>query len=289
MKNFCDRIGLDEAFAPVILSAANRLGTELDTAVSTFYSTPDMNAEAASALLADTADAAGIAPYTRNAAFVLRAFFLSKEDFLAECGKDEEIYYSTARDLVFKVRECYRRYGIIGTTAISWHTHLLRRKILALGRLQYHIVPFHPEFCRTEHLSLRHGDPVIKMHIPSSGKLTEGDCLDSYSRAYRYFRPHFTSDIVPFTCFTWMLDPAIAAAIPDGGIAAFASHFTIFDCKDDPKNQDLWRVFGRDYAPDEPLPRTTRLQAHLADRIEGGGCMRTGFGAFGYDGTDILK
>lgn len=287
MREFCSRVGLDPECTEALLSAVAAMGPSLDDAVSRYLMTPDLSAADAVSAVADLAEERGLSPYTRDAAFALLAFYREKSDYIAAYG--EEIFYDSARDLVWKSRECHRRYGVHGTVSLSWHDKILRRTVFALGRLQFHAVPFDLDGYEGKHLSVKRGDLVVKAHIPSSGRLTEEECLDAYRRAYRFFRPLFSDDIIPIACFTWMLDPELLSEVPGGGIATFASHYTVFATRDDPKNLNFWRIFGKDAEAFDELPRKTRLQAALADRFKRGGCMRIGYGIFAHDGENILK
>lgn len=285
LRAFCDRLGFDPECTEVLLFAVKALGPSLDEAVSRYLAAEELKAADVTATL--PAEAVGLPQRTADAAFTLLAFYREREAFLSVC--DEEVYLDTARDLVFKTRECHTRFGHWGTAAITWHDLLLRRTLFTLGRLQFHVVPFYFDCYAGKRRTVRAKDLTVKVHIPSSGKLTAEDCLEAYRRAYRFFRHRFEGDLIPFVCFSWLLDPDIAAAMPGGGIAAFASHYTVFNCKDDPENRDLWRVFGAAADAHGPLLRDNRLRAMLADRIEAGGCMRIGYGIFLHDGKAVIE
>lgn len=238
-----------------------------------------------------SAAAVGIHPYTVDALFVAAAFYSMRKDYTARFG--EEVFLDTARDLVWKLRECRNIYDTVGTRAASWYDLLLRRKIFALGRLQFHTVPFHLPEVTLSTGRLTNGQKVIKTHIPSSGKLTREACLDSYRRAYRFFKNEFDSDRIPFVCYTWMLAPRIAAGYATGSnLAGFYSDFEVFDVKDDPNEGDFWRIFGFPYREGlnpADLPRDTTLRAHVADIYAAGGGMQFGYGAFYHDGEGIIR
>lgn len=230
----------------------------------------------------------GISEYTVDALFVLHGFLAQKEDYIATFG--EEVFYDSARDLRYKVNECTATHGIVGTVSLhGWYRLFLRRELFSLGRLQFHTVSFVYPDVEIGGRLLKTGDLIIKTHIPSSGRLRGEDCLDAYRRAYRFFRHRFSDDLIPIFCSSWLLDPEIAAAMPEGGIAQFASHFHIFDVTVDEADHDLWRIFGKTYEDLSELPRKNRLQVHIADRLTAGRHMATGFGAFFFDGENILK
>ena len=230
-------------------------------------------------------------PYTVDALFVATAFYAMRERYTARYG--EEVFLDTARDLVWKLRECRDIYRTVGTRAASWHDLLLRCKIFALGRLQFHTVPFPLPAVKIKSGDLVTGQKVIKLHIPSSGKLGREECLDAYRRAYRFFKHEFDSERIPFVCFTWMLAPRIARGYrPGSNLAGFYEDFEVFDVKDDPSEGDFWRIFGFPYhegLDPATLPRDTALRAHVADIYAAGGGMQFGYGAFYHDGDNIIK
>ena len=154
LQAFCERLSFPEEYTIALTGAITRLGEELSATVSGFLADPRRSAADATAALAASADALGIHPYTRDAAFVLLAFFCQKEEFIRECG--EEVYYDTAKDLLWKLRECHTRYGIVGTVSIGWYNILLRRKLLTLGRLQFHTVAY-PEDYEGKHGEIKTG------------------------------------------------------------------------------------------------------------------------------------
>lgn len=285
LTQFCKAIGLDPDFIPPLLGAVRRLGAPLTEAVDRYLADRTLAANAVTETLAPLAEGAGIHAYTRDAAFTLLASYRQKEDFIAEYG--EEIFWGAACDLVWKMRECHRRFGIVGTCSIAWHHKLLRQEYFSLGRLQFHLDPIHCDI-DVGGIRLKKGDTVVRIHIPSSGKLTEELCLDAYRRAYRHFRRHFESDVIPFYCCTWMLDPYVPAAVPGGGLSAFAAPFTLFDVKDDPSNLNFWRIFGKEYKDPAEMPRESRLQIAIADRYAAGECMKIGYGVFLFDGEKVV-
>ncbi len=232
--------------------------------------------------------ALGISEYTVDALFVLHGFLAQREDYIATYG--EEVFLASARDLLYKVNECMSTHDVIGTVSLhGWYRLFLTRDLFTLGRLQFHVVSFPFPDIEIGGRLIKTGDPAIKTHIPSSGRLSETDCLHSYRQAYRFFRHRFSENLIPIFCDSWLLDPGIGAALPEGGIAKFASHFHIFNVVSDENDHDLWRIFGRTYEDLSRLPRENRLQNYMADRLQSGGHIQTGHGAFFFDGESILK
>ena len=231
---------------------------------------------------------AGIHQLTLNALFVILAFIAIRKTYTEKYG--EEIYRDTAGDLANKIRECIGVEDVIGITAISWYQLLLREVIFALGRLQFHIVSFPRDVYEANGNVVRRDEPIIKIHIPSSGKLTEELCFDAYRRAYRFFKHHFKSDVIPFMCTSWMLYDRNLEFFPAGGnLARFMSDFDIIENDVNPDHPDLWRIFGKKYTDFAQLPRDNSLRAAMADFLLAGNQMGHGFGIFFHDGEKIVR
>ena len=294
--DFLIEIDAGEELARALCAAYERLCADhgegvLTDAVSGYYASRAKTANDVTRALDGVAAESGVHAYTLDALFVALSYMHIRDGYVLRHG--EEIFLDSARDLTYKLRECHGLYGIVGTRAISWHNLLLREDLFALGRLQFHVVSFPFDGVTVGGVTVKKGDPVLKTHIPSSGPLLREECLDSYRRAYRFFRDKMKSDLVPFVCFSWLLSPRIAAGYPEGSnLAGFYSDFHIFARRDDEKNLDLWRVFGVEYTEGmdvAALPRTSALRAHLGSILDAGGCMENGYGIFLHDGENTIK
>lgn len=115
-------------------------------------------------------------------------------------------------------------------------------------------------------LVVEKGDPVIRLHIPSNGKLTPEAVARSIETiktfAARYF-PEYRYQC--FTCHSWLMDPQLEALLgAESNITKFMNMFTKVTCKS--AGEDVFNfVFNK---PDlnfaiEELPENTRLQKAL--------------------------
>ncbi len=291
--SFCREIGYPEERAAFFDNAYRALcasGGEptLDGAVTEFFAERRKRTTDILPPIEGIAEAAGIHVLTLHALFVMRAFLAQREEYTEKYG--EEVFLASAGDLVCKTEECVKSQKVIGITTLSWFNVFLRQELFSLGRLQFHIVPFRMEAYNKCGLSLREGDPVINVHIPSSGRLPHEACLDAYRRAYRFFRDRFAGDVLPFVCGSWMLYHRNLEFFPEGGnLVQFMADYDIIHQDDDPENKNLWRVFGEQFTDYSLLPRTTRLQAALADYLQAGNAMGHGYGVFAHNGEKILK
>ena len=258
----------------------------LDT-VERFLADETLDITDAGAPLDACASRIGVSPHTLYGLFVMQAFLSSRERFISRHG--EEVYRSTSADVVCKTAECRAYYGVVGIKSLSWYDNLLRGRYVGIGRLQYTVVEFLGKRYEKHGLSLKQGDPVITIHIPSSGPLTEEACHDSYRRAHAYFKARFGKDVLPFVCHSWMLYSRNLEFFPRGGnLERFMEDFELLD-EGETNNLNMWRIFGKPYEDYRDLPRKTRLQAALADYLAAGNVMGFGYGIFAHDGERILK
>ncbi|MBQ4067330.1 MAG: DUF5596 domain-containing protein, partial [Clostridia bacterium] len=125
-------------------------------------------------------------------------------------GLPLDVYYDTARDLRYKLMECYKMYGVWGSFVASWFYGAFVLDRFEIGRLQYE---FSTHFATKEAFEvcgivLTPETPVINLHIPSSGPLTQDSVDDSLSRAYRFMEKHFPKYIhdgkMVIECGSWL-------------------------------------------------------------------------------------
>lgn len=71
------------------------------------------------------------------------------------------------------------------------------------------------------------GDPVLEVHIPAGGRLTETACDDSLALAREFFGKFFPDfRYTCFTCHSWLLDEGLRNLLPcDSHILAFGNRF----------------------------------------------------------------
>ena len=291
--SFCREIGypedravfFDDAYRTVCAAGCE---SALSDVVRAFFAEKAKRTTDFLPALDEIAAKSGVHALTVQALFVMSAFLAMREEYTEKYGA--EIFHDSAADLVCKTEECVKSNKVIGITTLSWFNVFLRCDLFSLGRLQFHIVPFRQPSYEGHGLSLREGDPVINIHIPSSGRLTEEGCFDAYRRAYRFFRHRFTGDILPFVCSSWMLYERNLEFFPAGGnLVRFMTDFEILANTEDAENKNLWRIFGEQPTDYTNLPRDTKLRAALADYLQAGNTMGYAYGVFAHDGEKILK
>lgn len=170
-------------------------------------------------------------------------------------------------------RLAYGRFGL--------HTHGWLRIVWAggfawLGRLQFNLQQLQSS-----------AEWVLSTHIPrrgagddDPGPLSPDAVQESFVRAADFYAGHFpdvpTSD---FQCRSWLLAPELADALPGSNIAAFQQLWLLDEEIGDGDNDAVYFTFARQ-PPCElgALPRTSRLERAVVDRLAGGAHwpLRTG-------------
>lgn len=226
----------------------------------------------------------GLSEYPVILAFYMNATELLRDRY-RENGLDEELFWFAVTDYRCKMLECRERTDLWGTMAGAWHEPFFHLERFALGRLQFDLAKFDWDEYEKGGYSIRRFDECVRIHIPSAGPLTRELRLDSYRRAYAFFRERFESrygDAVPITCLSWLLFPGHLEMLPpDSNIVSFIGDFDIqWDCEHETFINAV-RVFGRDWdLPPEQWPTKTALQRAYRDRMMAGKPAGAAYGAF---------
>ncbi len=205
-------------------------------------------------------------------------------------GLPEQLFLDTMKDLTYKLNECKQVYDIWGNFVRSWYPGFYEMTRFALGRMQYEYEEFKLEEFKKGGITVRKGDRVINMHIPSCGAFTWDIRLDSYRKAYEFYKGDFNGKPIPMVCDSWLLYPGHREFLPERlNIRGFMNDFSYIEGFTRESFEDAWRVFGSDFkkAP-EDLSRETSLQRAYAEHLEKGGKTGTGYGIFLFDGEKII-
>ena len=137
------------------------------------------------------------------------------------------------------------------------------------------------------------GDPLVMIHIPSSGPLLQEEVMDSLKRAYGFYKDRFTDGIVRFFTHSWLIyPPHVEQVFPkNSNLQKFASLFRIAFTDVQENNHDFWRVFYCDYDENnlDSVPQDTALQRNLLAFIKQGNKMGNGLGMILHDENGIIK
>jgi hypothetical protein len=188
--------------------------------------------------------------------------------FHASRGVSDEIGWATLADLGRQVglhRETHGRFGL--ETHWWLRSHWLG-SLYQLGRLQYLL------YRETDPVpGIEPGEWVLGVHIPETGPLLPAAIDDSLAEAKEFFAKHFPEYAVrTATLTTWLLDPVLTEQLPDSNIARFARRFTPYGEPRDGASSAVYFTFRtRDVDHLDRLPRDTRLQRLVLDRVGGAG------------------
>ncbi len=287
-----ESIALPAAYREFLIKADQALekaggAPAVEAAIDAFLGDETTKLASVVAPLDDYAARLSLPPRSLHALVVARCLLRLYPTYCERYG--EEVFLGTARDLRCKIEECHTHYDTIGISTPFWYDAILRMTLFGLGRLQFHIIPFPLPDYRKGDICIEQGSPVVNVHIPSLGPLRSEDVHDAYRRAYRFFKDSARNGVLPIVCHSWLLYEKNREFMkPGSNILAFAADYEILANTPDPKNQNVWRIFGKDYSDYTLLPRENSLQAGLADYLLRGGTLGIGHGVLLFDGERIV-
>ena len=232
--------------------------------------------------LDDIAMLSGLHKYSIHMLYLI-ALSINTRKLYEEKHISIEIFLDSMADLRAKLMECKELYGVWGTGVASWEIDLFNLNLIALGRLQFELIPYQGEYTKGIH-SIKQGDMVLNIHIPSLGPLLYDDCKASFKKAANHFKDFFKEKPVVFVCHSWLLYPEHKEFLPpNSNILKFMSFFDIISSEISENKLDLWRIFYKDWEKDPmDLPRNTSIQRSYADWLMKGNKIGIGSGVFFY-------
>ena len=263
----------------------------LDQAVAFFYDSR-FDVPQTQQVVDRVAEQTGVSPFTVWLLLFMQAAERAKIDY-AKRGVKEEIFWDTFSDLRCKAIECKEIEGVWGIFVAFWYPIFYSCDIVKLGRLEYENQTYPYEEPYTfGGITVKKGDPVKSIHIPSSGESFSREArLRSLQQAYRFFRPELNDSPLVCICHSWLLYPEYGKLLmPPSNIADFSGDFDIIRQEDEESFGDAWRVFGRSYkGAVADLPTKTSLQRSFKAHLLAGGKAGEGFGVLIFDGERILN
>ena len=210
-----------------------------------------------------------------------------------DTGIGEQLFYDTAIDFKYKLDECKRIHGFLGSRTFRWYYYFLNAEMVTLGRFQYHTIKFFDGLSYTwNDITINPGDSILNIHIPASGSLTREARLDSYKRAFEYYGKS-KGEYLPITCESWLLYPEYKEVFGEGSnLYDFMEDFDIFHKKkedDDTFVSSYW-MFDCAYEGDtSKLPADTTLQKNFIKHLNAGKSTGWGTGIILFDGEKIVN
>ena len=275
-----------------LLDSDKALGADFDRVFDLYAVKKEIGIEEAERMLTNVAKEHGVNENGLHLMLVIHGLPCIHEAFRKK-GLSDGVFYETMDDIRCKVNECVECRGTVGTFVLGWYGRFFDGTCFAFGRFQYEEAEFgFDDFTLSCGRVVKKGDRIINMHIPSRGiPLTDEIRLDSYRKAYRYFKKLFDDGIVIFCCSSWLLYQKHLEFLPENmNIRKFVKDFECVYSEETDDFHDRWRVFGR-YAslPDEELPRDTALRKAYAQWLCSGHKTGYGFGLFAFDGERIVR
>lgn len=256
-----------------------------------FYYENDFSAQLTQPLIEEMAQAAGLSPYTVWALFLIFAAETARKDYLSQ-GVSEEVFWDTFADVRYKALECKKVKGVWGNFVPFWYHIFYSCDIVKLGRLEYESRVYDSDLpaYTAGGASLKPGDKVRCIHIPSSGEDFGKEArLESYRRAYEFFKDELNGGPLICACHSWLLYPEYRNVLPEtSNIVSFMDDFHIIRV-DDGDFDDAWRVFGAEAekAPAD-LPEDTSMQRAFKKHLLAGGKTGAALGILVFDGEKLV-
>jgi len=233
----------------------------------------------------------GIHVYPMNVVFYMNAVDLLIDKY-KEKGLPEDLMWDSLQDFKYKNIECRSNSGYWGTFVPGWARKFYTAELFALGRFQYEIGGFRDEHYDRCGVKLNRHDKVLAVHIPSSGvSLTPEVRMDSYKRAYEFYKDEFENGIVPITSKTWLFcTKQEEFLLPTSNVLGFLRDFEILYEEEHDKFGDAWRLFGgSSQKPVEEWDEENSLQRSYKKYIMSGGKTSNGYGLMLFDGEKIIN
>lgn len=289
IQEFCAELHFPQEAIPALSEAYDKLLADpavvglLEAAEESLF-TP--GSEVFLEYLQQVADRSGVNRYTVDMVFLLTSLKPLRQKYRQQ-NLPEPLLWQTMEDLRYKLVECRDVYGIWGTFVTGWFKGFYLLERFKLGRLEYEKVPFRLEAYR----DWKKGQTVVNCHIPSSGPLNRQEVLDSLKQAHSFYRDTLRDGVMLVTCHSWLLYPPHYQVFPEGGnMRKFYELFDVVESEVQEDNENFWRVFNREYAPEilDQVPADTTLRRRFLEYLRTGRIMGNGFGILLFDGEKVL-
>lgn len=230
-------------------------------------------------------------PYTINLVLLINCTKPLKAAY-KKAGISEDIYWRSVLDLKSKMLECKENFDIYGTFVEGWFMSFYTLRRFALGRFQYDLSDFDEEFYEGHGIHIKDSEFCLGMHIPSHQEpLTYEVRLDSYKKAFEFFKDRFDGKHIIICCGSWLLYPDNLNILPEkSNTCDFILDFEPLDIKRTYDFGDCWRIFGQNKSclKPEELQRDTTMQKAFAEWFDQGKKAGSAYSMIVFDGENIL-
>ena len=296
VKSLMPRLGFPERSAEYLSEQCKRLkeGYEdyIDSRVKYLEGEDNDKLNEVQIQLKLIAEKMGIHSYTLDLIYMLLGCESLEKRYKA-AGYSEELFIDTMKDLTYKLKECEEVEGVIGIFTFGWFYDYYRLKRFYLGRFQFEFKPFLSKIYSVNGYTVKEGEQVLNIHIPSNGiSLTDEVRMSAYKAAYEFYKNDFPGGYIPMVCSSWLLFSENDVIFPENSnMLKFKQDFAILNSVEWEGFAHKWRVFGcRDEnTPYEELPENNSLQRSMKKWIVSGKKHGGGYGVFFFDGEKIVK
>ncbi len=226
--------------------------------------------------------------------FVLYCMFSKHlREIYAKNGMDMKIYHDSMMDLRIKLMECKEVKNEWGSFVCTWFDRFFQFTRFALGRLQFETeeYPAHLPTYEKHGITLKGGDLLINMHIPSGSRMPYESVIDSYKQAYEFYKDYRKDGKLAFLCDSWLIHRSMYEICEKGtNTYEYIKDFDILENVDVDFFHDAWRLFGVEYTgnPDD-LPTNSGLRKNVVKWLKEGKKMGYAYGVMVFDGEKVLK
>lgn len=214
-------------------------------------------------------------------------------DIYRKNGMDMQIYHDSMMDLRIKLMECKEVKNEWGSFVCTWFDRFFLFTRFALGRLQFETeeYPAHLPAYEKHGVKVESGDIVINMHIPSGSRMPYESVIDSYKKAYEFYKGCQKDGKLVFLCDSWLIHSSMYEICAEGtNTHNFIKDFDILENIDVDFYYDCWRLFGMEYTgnPDD-LPANSGLRRNVIKWLKEGKKVGYAYGVLVFDGEKVLK
>lgn len=288
LNKFFEKFDYPQEARKTLLDAYNKITEPEFFKQIKLYEEGNLDHTVALKIMNDIAEKTGIHQFTVKLLFYI---LLSEhlEQLYKNKGLSDKIYFDSMCDLKYKLMECYNLHGIWGSMSASWFPRFFDVTRFALGRLQFEVMDSWFEY-DDEDIHIKSGDKIINVHIPSSGKLLQEDCLDAYKQAYDFYKEYQKDGVLYMYCHSWLLEPALEEFLDENSnIIKFKRNYRVFRTDKRDVFPDAWRVFmKKEDVPIEEYPENNSMQKKIKEYLLKGNTIGYGLGVMAFDGEKIL-
>lgn len=205
----------------------------------------------------------GMLMLTVMLAGALRAFRQYRQQ-----GIPEEIWVDTMKCFSRFVGENFESSGVYRFDRDFWAFRQLSMALFRIGTLEYEMRAYSGETIEAGGLTIREGDAILSLHIPSDAVLTRESLDESYGATKAFFGRYYPDFSYKCGwCHSWIISPHLKELLPAASkILVFQGDFILTKVDDDAQGYRSWlfKTSSADvtgYREDTSLQR--RAKAHL--------------------------